>query len=468
MQRYAMQRYAMQRYAMQRYAMQRYAMQRCGDTAIRGAGIWKIASIMCTFEVSIHFVGIRMQKWLLLLILLVLVPASVSFAQIDSGSCNTLAYFNGTGQQVVYRHAVPTPWFAVRMTAEWIATIDTAYIGMGVDRASTSGYKSDTLEVRILANSLPTYYILDQFTVMIPPNIQGYVIDAMYIVEFIYGSPIAWIDPPDDFYLAWRIRGPAGDIARLLMAKPAQEPLRSVIINQNNTTTLATDFMRSQLQLGGSDSVEFRASVHACWPYGIPVELSSFSARYSDGSALLEWHTATEQNNRGFIVERLAGTSDLGMLNIWQKIGFVDGNGTTNSPQSYYFLDKHPDEAVDKDGFAHYRLRQMDFDGRVDVSPAVAVAIPRSYTFSLDQSYPNPINLSSAGAVVTFSIPAEQAARLELFDALGRTVRIVAEQQFSAGRHQVSIPLTDLHSGVYFYRLTSGGEMLTRRLMVTD
>lgn len=404
----------------------------------------------------------------ILLFFLFLLPSGTSLAQIDSGSCSTLAYYNASGQQVVYRHIVPTPWFAIRMTAEWVATIDTAFIGMGVDRASTSGSKPDTLELRILANQLPTYYILDQFTVLIPPNIQGQVVDALYIIEFIYGSPIAWIDPPNDFYLAWRIRGPAGDYARLLMMKPAQDPQRSVIINQNNTTTLATDFMRSQLQLGTTDSVDFKSTVHACWPYGYPVELTSFTARYADGAAVLEWHTATEENNRGFIVERLAGKSDLGMMNLWQNIGFVEGNGTTNKSQSYSFLDLTADGAADGEGIARYRLRQVDFDGRFDVSPVVEVTIPRSYSFALDQSFPNPVNLSNGSVTVAFSLPSEQTTRLELFDALGRSVVLAAERPFKAGRHNVNISLDGLRSGAYFYRLTSGGEMLTRRLTVIE
>lgn len=409
-----------------------------------------------------------MRKWLSLLIFGLFLPSGFSFAQIDSGSCNTLVYFNAAAQQVVYTHAVPTPWFAVRMTAEWVAKIDTAYIGMGVARAASSGWKTDTLEVRILADQLPTYNILDQFTVLIPPNIQGVVVDAMYIVEFIFGSPVAWISPPADFYLAWRIRGPAGDVARLLMMKPAQEPLRSVIINQNNTTTLATDFMRTQLQLGTADSVEFRATVHACWPYGIPVELTSFTGRFIDGTALLEWNTATEENNRGFIIERLAATSDLGMMNLWERIGFVDGNGTTNLPQSYAFADPNPESAADKNGIVRYRLRQLDYDGRMDVSPQVEVLISRNYAFDLAQSYPNPVNVSSATTVISFTLPQEQNARLELFDALGRSVLVVADKSFNAGQHQLTVPISELRSGVYFYRLTSGGEMLTRRLTVIE
>lgn len=383
-------------------------------------------------------------------------------------TCNPLRYYDASAQQLVYKHNVPTPWFAVRMTAEWVATIDTAFVGMGVDRAPGSGNTFDTLYVRVLANSLPTYFILDQMTVLIGPNLQGLVVDGDYIVEFAFASPIAWIDPPADFYLAWKIGGPAGDVARLLMATPAREPLRSVIINANNTTTLATDFMRTKLQLGSTDSVDFRAEVRACWPYGTPVELISFTARYEDGTGLLEWHTATEENNSGFIVERLTAVSAAGMLNLWQRIGFVEGNGTTKAAHSYGFRDAGAAEAADNAGVVRYRLRQVDFDGRSELSPVVEINTSSSWTFTLGQSHPNPVRADGNGATVIMTIPGEQHARLELFDLLGRPVALVADRSFAAGRHRLEIPVGGLRSGTYYYRLTTAGRTLTRRLSVIE
>jgi hypothetical protein len=401
------------------------------------------------------------------LLLFVFATAPV-FAQLTNPPCDPLSYYNASGQEVVYRHAVPTPWFAVRMTAEWVATIDTAIIGMGVERASTSGSKPDTLEIRVLAYPLTPYFILDQMTLLVPPNLQGLVPDAMFVVEFIIASPIAWVDPPNDFYLAWRIKGPNGDIARLLMAKPAQDPTRSVIINPNSTTVLATDFMRTQLQLGSTDSVDFRAKVHACWPYGYPVELTSFSGHHQDGVVHLDWQTATEENNSGFIIERLASTSDKGLVNIWQRIGFVEGHGSTNLMQQYFFTDGSPNAAADRDGIVRYRLRQVDYDGRTDVSPVVEVTVPREFTFALDQVYPNPVQLGAATASVAFTLPVDQAARLELFDALGRSVAVLADGDFRAGRTVLDIPLAGLRSGVYFCRLISNGESLVRRISVAE
>jgi hypothetical protein len=426
--------------------------------------VWFVLRGLCTLPVVDKIKDVRM-RYTVVFLFLFLMQLSTVRAQVP---CDPLVYYNENGQQLVYTHPVPTPWFAVRMTANWVATVDTAYIGLGIDRAPTSGSSPDTLHVRVLANQLPTYNILDDYTVLIPPNLDGKIVDAMYIVEFLYDSPVGWVNPPDDFYLTWRVRGPANDVARILMTAPAMNPDRSVIINQNNTTTLATDFMRTQLQLGAADSVDFMTKAHVCWPYGIPVELTTFNARNHDGNVLLEWQTATEENNNGFIIERFVGRSGKGMLSLWQQIGFVEGHGTTTEAQSYSYLDVDASSVADASGMVRYRLRQVDYDGRTELSPVVEITLVQAVSFALEQAYPNPVRSSAATAAVRFSLPDEQQVRLELFDAFGRSLAVVVNGQYTSGTHVTELPVHGLSSGVYFYRLTANGQTLTRRLSVIE
>ncbi|HSD64562.1 MAG TPA: VCBS repeat-containing protein, partial [Ignavibacteriaceae bacterium] len=65
----------------------------------------------------------------------------------------------------------------------------------------------------------------------------------------------------------------------------------------------------------------------------IPVELISFSAGLIDHKAVLNWATSTEVNNKGYYVERRAGSG-------WEQIGFVSGNGTTAEYHHYSYEDK--------------------------------------------------------------------------------------------------------------------------------
>jgi len=98
-------------------------------------------------------------------------------------------------------------------------------------------------------------------------------------------------------------------------------------------------------------------------------------------------------NNIGFNVERRSSS-----LTEWDKIGFVQGQGTTNSPNNYEFTDS---ELPDADEVS-YRLKQIDNDGTFDYSKTITVDLATitsvddeiEYKFALKQNYPNPVNQS--------------------------------------------------------------------------
>jgi hypothetical protein len=354
------------------------------------------------------------------------------------------------------------------MSANWKADVDSAYLAFGVSRATTSGLTPDTLDVRILKDQLPQQVILDQLTILVPPNLNGNVPDAYYVVEFEFDNPVAQIHPtPADFWLSWRMRGPAGDKMRVRLKNPALNPRRSVTIGSAGDTTMATLFVTSQLGLARQDSVDLWAEVRVCYPDGIPVELTSFTASYLDGEAELRWRTATEQNNMGFYIERLAASSE-GGARLWQQLGFVNGHGTSTQAHTYRFLDPRPSDAALENGAVMYRLRQIDFDGSTQHSPVAEIHIPTSRGFALEQNHPNPATLSSARTVVSFQIPEASDIELSMFDALGRKVSTIAKGAYASGRHFVELPLAGLRPGIYFYRLSTGNSVLVRRMMVTE
>lgn len=94
----------------------------------------------------------------------------------------------------------------------------------------------------------------------------------------------------------------------------------------------------------------------------LPVEYISFTASLVDGKALLQWITATEENNDYFRVLR----SDDGRT--FYEVGIVNGNGNSSSPLSYSFTD--PNTVV---SIAYYRLEQVDVDGQSEFSYMVSV-----------------------------------------------------------------------------------------------
>jgi hypothetical protein len=166
----------------------------------------------------------------------------------------------------------------------------------------------------------------------------------------------------------------------------------------------------------------------------LPVELTSFTANLAGGGVLLKWTTATEVNNYGFEVEeRVSG--------IWNKIGFVQGHGNSNSPKEYSFYDNSV--------ALSYRLKQIDTDGGFEYSDVVDVN-NLSKEFSLDQNYPNPFNPST---FINFSLPENGLVILKVYDVLGREVATLINQEMVADYHTVEFDASQLTSGIYFYRI---------------
>ena len=85
----------------------------------------------------------------------------------------------------------------------------------------------------------------------------------------------------------------------------------------------------------------------------------------------------------------------------------------------------------------------------------------------LEPVAPNPVR---AGRAVTlaFALPEAATARLEVFDALGRRVAVLAGGAFGAGRHTAAWSTDGLPAGLYVARLTADGRTDTRRGTLAD
>jgi hypothetical protein len=90
------------------------------------------------------------------------------------------------------------------------------------------------------------------------------------------------------------------------------------------------------------------------------------------------------------------------------------------------------------------------------------------FSFRLFQNQPNPLVQSAS---IRFEIPTPGHARVELYDLLGRRVRVLADENFAGGQHGLSWNATDsrgrpLAGGVYLCRLSFGGRSATERIVV--
>lgn len=120
-------------------------------------------------------------------------------------------------------------------------------------------------------------------------------------------------------------------------------------------------------------------------------------------------------------------------------------------------------------GFAADSTRRqvLEFFNRHLKSPTTAVqdrAEPTSVNeFRLEQNYPNPFNPST---MIHFSLPQRAYVMLKVFDANGREVATLVEDEIAAGEHHVTFTPAAATSGPYFYRITAGKFSQTRKAIL--
>jgi len=154
--------------------------------------------------------------------------------------------------------------------------------------------------------------------------------------------------------------------------------------------------------IGGS----FESDVVVCGV--VPVEMVSFNAQARNSEIHLDWSTASEVNNEGFVVERSLDGKE------FQAIGFVDGNGNSFEELNYSFIDSDRLLA----SLCYYRLKQVDFDGKHEYSETKSVRISQNTLDEL-KVFPNP---SEGIFYLNPGTTSKENISINVFDQSGKSV----------------------------------------------
>jgi len=199
-----------------------------------------------------------------------------------------------------------------------------------------------------------------------------------------------------------------------------------------------------------SNTVSSPVIEEACAASPLPVSLRSFTAARSNSNVLLKWETASEQNSRGFYIERNLGN------NVWQTLGFVQSkaiNGNSNSVLNYEYTDFNNNAK----GITQYRLRQVDIDGKHAYSPIRAVRAGGQKGKTI--VYPNP---SADGKVNVVFADVNVPRDVSLSDLNGRVIK-----QWKGITTNI-IQIDNLTAGFYTVRIidTESGEQTVEKIVV--
>jgi hypothetical protein len=180
----------------------------------------------------------------------------------------------------------------------------------------------------------------------------------------------------------------------------------------------------------------------------LPVKWLSFDANKKGETSVLDWRTGEEFNNKGFDVLRSRDGQN------FEKIGWMDAKAHPEALNNYQFIDQHPFGGVN-----YYRLEQIDFDGKTDLSP-IRTVVFNDHLFSVVVT-PNP-------AKQFFYLDIQSAEDLSHVKLIDITGRVVLEDEVRSNGGQVPVNVDLLSTGTYTLVVTSGIDEYIERVVIMD
>jgi uncharacterized delta-60 repeat protein len=174
----------------------------------------------------------------------------------------------------------------------------------------------------------------------------------------------------------------------------------------------------------------------------VPIKLLFFKAVKHNKSVLLNWQTATENNNAYFAIER----SNNGNSN-FKEIGRVNSKGTSTQLQQYSFEDFSP-----LNGGNYYRLKQVDKDGHTIYTKTVLVDFSKIISIKL---YPNPLK-----DILTIDGLTGNKTTVSIIDINGRTLAFISTTDVTYTWNIKSLP-----AGTYYLRTEADKKVTTKKFI---
>jgi len=76
--------------------------------------------------------------------------------------------------------------------------------------------------------------------------------------------------------------------------------------------------------------------------------------------------------------------------------------------------------------------------------------------------YPNPV---THAVNVEFTLKTNSQVNLQLYDELGKLVKIIKKDNYSIGNNKIQLEMSNLKSGIYFVSLNVDDKVFTRQIV---
>jgi hypothetical protein len=225
-------------------------------------------------------------------------------------------------------------------------------------------------------------------------------------------------------------------------------PLGSTVISFNTVLPRKTDAFRTGNSILGTTTNLTITIVEQA----LPITLTDFKGSSQENNIILNWTTATENNNKGFEIQRSQDGTN------WTILGFVNGAGNSNQERKYTYTDNNLVPHL-----YHYRLKQVDQDGKFEYSRIVTIKLQGSKVFELGQNWPNPFR---GKTFVSFNLAEKRRVTLTLFDTRGKLIKTLLNETREAGNHVIDLNLQTLPGGVYYYKIVAGDFTDVKKMIV--
>ncbi len=223
--------------------------------------------------------------------------------------------------------------------------------------------------------------------------------------------------------------------------------VKGAIEINNATNNASNSFAEADGQAAFGTDYQFTATFNSGFsgfalsdapPVPFPVELSYFKASKERKDVRLHWETASELNNKGFHIEY--GTDG----RHFERIGWVNGKGTTSSITRYEFLHEAP-----RGRYNYYRLAQEDFDGTTEYTDVEVVEFARAFDI---QVFPNP-STDGSTTILQLETKTRQEVNINIFDSAGKKVMSL-NQSLDKGVNTINLSKQQLSKGIYFISIS--------------